>query len=121
MKNREIKFRAWDRKGRQWLKPTFGGEICVGEDIVIVRNFQPNRRGGYSLSHEDTYTKDKIEIMQYTGIHDKNGKEIYEGDILLTEAWGEKIVIENITDCVRVIKFSDEIIGNIYQNKDLLK
>jgi len=37
--NREIKFRAWDKKEKKWIKPDPCGEVCVGGGIVTITNF----------------------------------------------------------------------------------
>lgn len=71
--NREIKFRIWDVENKEMLK-------------VQELDFEPTFYGGRIAIRPDQYndyfdTEDMI-LMQYTGLHDKNGKEIYEGDIL---------------------------------------
>lgn len=104
---REIKFRAWDKSANRMFYD------------YPLRSIKPSN---------------KIPLMQYTGLKDKNGKEIYEGDICDTPS-GKRIVTydapsfwlaENLTDKVAVDAFStpsvlEHVIGNIYENPELLK
>lgn len=104
MKEREIKFRAWDKK---WLFMTYP---CTLEDI----------KNGF----EGIFGKNK-DLMQYTGLKDKNGKEIYEGDIVNHKYYSTPIVITFKNGCfesgdVNITDKSLEIIGNIYENPELL-
>lgn len=109
---REIKFRAWDEKGKSMYQITSLHEV--------------NKNGAF--------TKIDSVLMQYTGLKDKNGKEIYEGDIVEVKERGLQVRIEFHDGCfkgcdyeskARILPelFIDEavIIGNIYENKELLK
>ncbi|TKI53522.1 hypothetical protein FC756_23125 [Lysinibacillus mangiferihumi] len=134
---REIKFRAW------WSN--------IGEmeyfDTVAFLNFEDGTLIYQKHPEEETCTdeiSDGFELMQYTGLKDKNGKEIYEGDILKTPSasgigdiittiewtefsWKEKLIYSPIHQFYEYFDFSDEtgndceVIGNIYENPELLE
>ncbi len=134
---REIKFRAWrtDAAG-SWMDR---GEFYVGEDGLVYE--------GASRTY-DTPNKEieKIQIqpilMQFTGLLDKNGKEIYEGDIYKTKSPKKYMVMfeegafvggESEGNCIPLgwkcddeglAKEDDmgwlEVIGNVYENPELV-
>lgn len=117
--NREIKFRVWDGKEMVSLS------IAIKRDLVGV---QHDKEDGFEL--EPYY--DGVVIMQYTGLKDKNGKEIYEGDVVRTAkgvtqviAWADyySAFVAEIPggDSPYRIDTSDEIIGNIHENPELLE
>ena len=123
---REIKFRAWVKE-----KKAIFEVILI--DYVTKKVTYLLERVGHLLSIRDAKFND-IEFMQYTGLKDKNNKEIYEGDIFHIGSKKILYVVEWI-DCGlkgRQIKniswigldyWKDdiEVIGNIYENPELME
>lgn len=137
--NREIKFRAWDNEDKEMY---YSDKNCVvsydnvGESIFLLGD-----KTGKELAN--------YELMQYTNMKDRNGKEIYEGDILIVVTYSYE---EPLIDTTCVVKYDNEhclynfteigygeiysysmieigdsfkyeleVIGNIHENPELLE
>lgn len=121
---REIKFRAWTKRDKCWC-----GAFAV--HMSGLWRESPNNEW------IDLSKQDEIVLMQYTGLKDRNGKEIYEGDILGNTYGHRSEVIwsesragywirrlnweRNGEDTWHILTFSAEIIGNIYEHPNLLQ
>jgi uncharacterized phage protein (TIGR01671 family) len=126
---REIKFRAWD-KAEQALKEVI--ELNFSQWWVTTGE---GMWGGERNSFKNEET-DRHILMQYTGLKDKNGKEIYEGDII-NDSFGDRKGRIRYNDHVAAFEISEydgihmlsshncgrffEVIGNIYENPELLE
>lgn len=124
--SREIKFRAWDKAKSHMC--FFGPDFDVDDDQFTLSFITP---AGMVPPIGDHDAMKRYELMQYTGLKDKSGVEIYEGDIVvgqgrgfddrpLVAAWlseAEDIGWNLVND--RDVQY--KVIGNIYENPELLK
>nr|DAN11980.1 MAG TPA: YopX protein [Caudoviricetes sp.] len=134
--NREINFRAYDKEDERMTY--FDDEDYLYQYPFILRLEQVFKKDSNYDDYEDFEYKDitnKVELMQYTGLHDKNGKEIYEGDILKSIQWNNIYLVKYIGTAFYLYRKGNngfnkittwnnaeksEIIGNIYDNLELL-
>lgn len=125
---REIKFRAWLKEEKKMVNVE-----TIDFTDKSIQYLEKNEFINAYLSRRMIFGD--VELMQYTGLKDKNGKEIYEGDIVVLNN------IENDNMCIVRYEHSSyrlegwslredlsnvegrflEVVGNIYENKNLLE
>lgn len=123
---REIKFRAWDKKKKKKKK--------MREVTTLYLDKAANRQPGAGFSDLIYWNSLKdYELMQFTGLKDKHGKEIYEGDIVRRHWSGDKAEDQAVVFTDGAFIWGDgkgatgidsswaTVIGNIYENPELIK
>ena len=144
---REHKFRAWNKRKKEWVKNIF----YISDEGYVMQDY------GFNKFQDEGNSKicplGSVEIVRYTGLKDKKGKEIFEGDIIRIDGGGKPVNVSvGFQNGCFVINapwikgdvsmpelkyytffaeldedksFKDciltEIIGNIYESPELLK
>lgn len=130
---RAIKFRAWDHEHKYMLFNVQNAYDGMGV----------NEPGGYKgdwVSFDDFMNNRQYTLMECTGVKDKNGAEIYEGDIVRADNWRHIVIsygeqyheedwggwfvyqgwnLELGSGYLDPVKWELEVIGNIYENPEL--
>lgn len=122
---REILFRGKSEDNDQWEEGFYSGNhVRYGSGISVIEN------------DWDDYTVDPETVGQFTGLTDKNGKKIFEDDIVKTRHGVRRIIFEygcfcawkpnteltaNLRGYVHELDGNIEVIGNIHDNPELLE
>lgn len=131
-----LRFRAWDSVKKEMFKDTFA--ITESGQVVVVEQESV-------ASPPDYVFVEHLAIMQSTGLVDKNGKEIFEGDIVTDgeftrivryhqtlgfymfdeedneRFFSDSATLEDFEEDAKVVSEILEVVGNIYENPELLE
>ena len=139
---RDIKFRAWNKAREQMIQSENILKICFVRtehtpNLIVYTDRKINHFE--EIREQDKRYCNEFELLQYTGIKDKKGKEIYEGDIFVHNNHNFTVIYDDtrfigvdsdrsgkgyccyVDSCYKNGSSSIEVIGNIYENPELLK
>lgn len=129
---REIKFRAWDRHKKCFIPNDVWALVQTDFNAfgIMLKDWENYKEGEY-------FYENSQELQQFTGLLDKNGREIYEGDVIKTHDEIVKVYFNEAMACFDIeydggdteplvepmgewVERNNEIIGNIHENPELL-
>lgn len=127
MTKREIMFRGWNKKNKKWL---YGYYFAYHGNHFISPDAKVNPLDTY-----EDYVVDADTVGQYTGLKDKKGKKIFEGDILvISQLLAVVLWNEELATFALQFQFEDKvglkplggwqtmkIIGSVHENQELIK
>lgn len=141
---RDIKFRAWDNKNKRLVR--FDVRKLVGHWSGDIFDYETQEVIAHETSIGETTLISDAPLMQYTGLKDKNGVEIYEGDILRNNKhcdqavevywkgceiaddnwikfgeWGFRKAESDARVNYAIYQHAVEVIGNIHENPEILR
>lgn len=131
-----MNYKLWDKENKEFLEDDWETEFAVLANGTVIEIYYNGFAEDYSVRNLDN-----IELLQYTGLKDKNGKEIYEGDIVLIRIEETSILHKTVVkfkhgafiadiigknDYIYLFHFGFnkddfEVLGNIYENSELLE
>ena len=127
-----MKYKVWHIERKEWIHDTWSIFIDPDGDIWEIEE-----RGSYDRYMSKTWINERVKVVYATGLQDKNGTPIYEGDILRIAEWKMNGEVNFASGMFKVrdrrrenfnpslasfmVEIRCEVIGNIWENADLLR